>query len=315
MTLSIELSDTAPKGWNDFLKKHPTGNVAHTVEYSQYAKKRIRWMPIFCRVLDETGGISLQCLVLEQKNNVGGLLNRSTNVRSLFKPRWRWSFGPVSDSEPAIEFFYDYIYKSRKKMSSNSHPFLSNKKFNFNAKLWATYIINLKKTKETIFSNMDKKSARKNINKAIENNITVEKINETSLKEYHTMLTNTRSKSGAVKSDYETLQDFWKFLKPVGITGFLAKKDGVPLAGISITFFNKYINEVGVGRSELDHSQNFFSQDLIKWKTIEWGIDNNMDFYDLSGHNPNPTTRKEIGIKQFKKKWGGDEFHYFMLNN
>ena len=51
-------------------------------------------------------------------------------------------------------------------------------------------------------------------------------------------------------------------------------------------------------------NENLFSQDLIKWKIIEWGIDNKMNFYDLAGHNPNPITPKEVGIKQFKKKMG-----------
>ena len=47
---------------------------------------------------------------------------------------------------------------------------------------------------------------------------------------------------------------------------------------------------------------------------IEWGIENNQRFYDLTGINPNPKTDKELGIFRYKKKWGGNLVNYNLIS-
>jgi hypothetical protein len=315
MTYSVEINETPPKDWNNFLKKCSTGNIQHTVEYSKYAEKRIGWKPLFFRLISKTGKIVLQCLIFEEKNDISGLFNRKTKLKSLFKSAWKWNYGPVSDSIDAINFFYTFIKKSKKHIHVVTHPLSPYNKFHFKTKSWATYIIDLHKTKEELFLNLNKKSARKNIKKSIDNEVIIEQINEKSLKEYHELLTYMRKESGTIEYSYEFTHDFWKFLQPVGFTGFLAKKNDIPLGGLTFGHFNGYVIEMGVARSKKDKDENLFSQDLIKWKIIEWGVDNKMNYYDLAGHNPNPTSSKEAGIKQFKKKWGGDEYNFSILDS
>ena len=75
------------------------------------------------------------------------------------------------------------------------------------------------------------------------------------------------------------------------------------------------MNEWGVARSSIDYEQKLYSQDLIKWKIIEWGIENKMNWYDLSGINPNPVNSKERGILQYKKKWGGEKVQQWIFKN
>ena len=79
------------------------------------------------------------------------------------------------------------------------------------------------------------------------------------------------------------------------------------------SFFNKYINEWGVARSHIDTDQKLYSQDLINWKIIEWGIDNNMNWYDLTGFNPNPISKEEEGLLRYKKKWGGKQYDLWII--
>ena len=81
-------------------------------------------------------------------------------------------------------------------------------------------------------------------------------------------------------------------------------------------FFEKTKNcliEGGIVRSEVDAEKKLYSQDLIKWKIIEWGIENKMMYYDLAGYNPNPQDQKEAGIKRYKQKWGGVEHNYWKI--
>ncbi|RZD45866.1 MAG: hypothetical protein CXT78_04800 [Thaumarchaeota archaeon] len=56
-----------------------------------------------------------------------------------------------------------------------------------------------------------------------------------------------------------------------------------------------------------------YSQDLLKWSIIKWGINNNMKYYNLSGINPNPESKKEEGIFRYKKKWGGKQYTLWRL--
>ena len=38
-----------------------------------------------------------------------------------------------------------------------------------------------------------------------------------------------------------------------------------------------------------------------------------MKYYNLSGINPNPESKKEEGIFRYKKKWGGKQYNFWRL--
>ena len=102
-------------------------------------------------------------------------------------------------------------------------------------------------------------------------------------------------------------------LKPIGYSGYLAKKDDVVLGGLMFSSFNKLIIEGGVVRTIEDVNKKLYSQDLIKWNIIEWGIENKMNYYDLAGFNPQPISKKEEGIKRYKEKWGGERRNFWLI--
>ena len=85
------------------------------------------------------------------------------------------------------------------------------------------------------------------------------------------------------------------------------------MGGLLFSSFNDHIIEGGVVRSEIDREMKLYSQDLIKWKIIEWGIENKKLYYNFAGFNPNPQSGKEIGIMQYKKKWGGKQYDYWII--
>ena len=95
----------------------------------------------------------------------------------------------------------------------------------------------------------------------------------------------------------------------------MAKKDEKPVGGLFFSYFNKYIIEGGLARSPIDYKEKLYSQDLIKWKIIEWGVKNKMNWFDLAGANVNPKNQKEEGILRYKKKWGGKQFDYSIVTN
>ena len=90
-------------------------------------------------------------------------------------------------------------------------------------------------------------------------------------------------------------------------------ENNIPIGAIRVSSFNGYINEYSIIRSERDTKEKLYSQDLLKWKIIEWGLENNFSYYDLSGINLNPNNIKEKGIFRYKQKWGGKLTKYNII--
>ena len=51
----------------------------------------------------------------------------------------------------------------------------------------------------------------------------------------------------------------------------------------------------------------------MKWAVLEWGHDQGLRTFDLAGVNPAPEG-KEVGIRQFKEKWGGTYREYTFIS-
>ena len=111
----------------------------------------------------------------------------------------------------------------------------------------------------------------------------------------------SKGERGGKSQDYEHFLETMKYLKPTGRTGFLARKDGRPISGLLFSSVCGHIIEGAVVRSKEDYLNKFYSQDLVRWKIIEWGVGNNMKYYNLAGFNPQPISSKEEGIMRYKK--------------
>jgi len=322
--ISIEVNDTCDEDWNNRLLNSTIGSIYHTKEYAQFVKHK-GWSPKFLKFIDQSGKIVGQLLVstysrFEKKKDLSKILKFIPGTK---KEVCRWIYGPVTFT-PEIKneinlALQKFVQEKNYLVIGSEHPLSKNcfsqMKKSFQITKWGTFLIDLSKDKSTLWQNLDKHSARKNIERSEKRGVFVKEIiNEKDLYDYYELLKETKSKvSWNVK--FEEISLLWKSLQPVGFTGFLAKLDEIPVGGILVSYFNKHIFEWGVGRSELDYSKKLYSQDLLKWKIIEWGKENKCNYYDLSGVNPNAKTDKEFKIFRYKKKWGGELIQYQMYKS
>jgi hypothetical protein len=331
MVISTEIHHVADKNWNKRLIESKFGTTSQMSESSfQFIKNN--QIPIFLKFIDNKGNIVGQLLLSEvqrfqenphREKNFTNKLNKFSKLLNLLKVKtklYRWSYGPVIFND---ELSLDVYSALRKFLLSDGqhqvlgwqHPYsisgLSGLKNSFNIIKWNTYIIDLSKTKDELFNNIEKHSGQKNIKRAIKRGIEIEEINEDNLFDYFTLLNSSKQNRGGLKSNYNYFSQVWKSFKPFGQYGFLAKKDSKPISGLLFSCISGHIIEAGVARSIADKTNMLYSQDLIRWKIIEWGVDNNMKGYNLAGFNPNLSTKKENGIFRYKKKWGGDLFDYY----
>jgi len=321
MMISIRISEKPDSNWNDRLKSN-LGTIYQTKEWGEILDNMGR-KPIFLKFVDKKGKIVGQLLIATVSRLAKSGLT-SKIIRKISLPKtlvYSWSYGPVVfDDDCTTEIFFElgnFLVERNCKVSGWGHPFLKGDiiilKEKFNVQDWNTFLIDLTKTKEQLFKNISKHNAKKNIERAIKRGVITEEITENNLIDYIRLVNEQRKKSGGELVDFNRMQKSWRLLKPLGYSGLLAKKNNLAIGGLLFSFFNKHIIEGGVARSLEDTKNHLYSQDLIKWKIIEWGVDNNMKYYNLAGVNPHPTSKKEEGILKYKKKWGGQKYDYWYI--
>ncbi len=307
--------------WNERLLKAKIGTMVQTKERAINFTRRNE-IPVFLHFIDDSGKIVGQ--------NLLGILPRFTARKSkailrklpgIKNSTYSWTYGPIifenKKSNEILSAFKNYLLSKKSRVHGVTNPLLSfeNSIFqkDFNIQEWSTSIIDLKIPLDELYKKISKSNGRKNIQRSINRGVEIELIDKNNLYDYHLINNELRTKIGTATADYEKYVEWWDLMQPIGYAGFLAKKNGNPIGGILFSYFNKIIVEAGVARSESDFREKLYSQDLIKWKIIEWGHNNGMNFYDLAGYNPFPTNSKEEGIKSFKEKWGGKKYSYWIV--
>jgi len=324
MAITVDLRDAADRGWDERLSRSRFGNIYQTTRYAEYASKRLGWQPVYVRFLHGNDTVS-QLLMFkysrhEKKIGVSTISKLMPGKMKAMLQNYRWAYGPVILNDEyhndAYRALGNFLSGLEGRINGTTHPLDSNNEEleiqGCKKEKWGTFLVDLTLDKQELWQLLDKKAARKNIERARERGVTVRAMQDGDLQAYYDLLKETREMLEVGAYNYDDIYDLWHILKDAGFAGFMAYQDGRPLSGLLISTFNKYINEWGVARSLYDAENHLYSQDVIKWAIIEWGHDNDCSYYDLTGVNPNPTDEKEKGIFRYKQKWGGRLAHYTM---
>ncbi len=179
---------------------------------------------------------------------------------------------------------------------------------------WATYKISLLQSIEDLWNRIDK-SAKKNILKTSEKVDVCFVNDEQSVKKYLSLLKGSRKSLGFI------------YLPPVHVNNLLInymkgrakivlvteKSSGNSIAAMGLVMGKEVVVEVGSALSSYCRSAKLYCGDLIKWEIVKFAKLNGLKLYDLGGCSPSPTNSKEVSIRRFKKKFGGDYVEYGVL--
>lgn len=318
----IEENDKGDSEWNNRLLSSNLGIISQAREVSEHYVDK-GGIPKFLKFLDDNKKIIGQLLIVEYPRfNSNSIKQNLVNFPGIKKSVFEWVYGPtIFDNQKASEVYKvlgHYLISKKCRVSGWQHPLSTNGingiGKNFKLKKWGTFLIDLNQELKEIYKKLDKHSAQKNIERANNRGVKIEEINENNIPEFFDVYLETHD-DGKSRDEYcEDQIKYWKIAKPLGLSGFLAKKNNQAVGGLFFSYFNKHILEGGVARSHIDTKYKLYSQDLIKWKIIEWGVENKMRFFNLAGFNPNPESEKEKGIYRYKKKWGGQEFFFSRIS-
>lgn len=174
---------------------------------------------------------------------------------------------------------------------------------------WATFLVDLKRDMGEIVK-LFKSSARKALRKAEEQGLEVDMIkNEEELKQYHSFFRRSRKEFLKEWSpSFNFMRTMWRELRKPGshFEIFVAKHEGKVAGGLGVWGYNGVISEYGAIRSLDAFNKGLFTGDVLKYRIIEWAHSKGFKYYDLMGVSPDPVNSKDIAIRQFKEKWGGE---------
>ncbi len=318
--ITVEEKTNADPQWNERLLNSKIGTIAQTKEFGSFKQLDSGANPLFLKFINSKGKIVGQLLTLlysrsEKKNSISKIIGKIYPHRTFCK----WVYGPIifdpNFTNEIISALYDFLKINKFTVWGSNHPLsdvLFTPKDSFKIDNWATFLLDLRQDRDTILKNMHKKSARKNIERSIARNVEIKEINKTDLKTYHRLSLETKQESNTSLS---LMEKQWDMLNPVGYTGFLAYENANPIGGIKISSFNGYVMEFSIVRSKQDTTAKLYAQDLLKWKILEWGIQNKFNYYDFMGVNPYSKNKKEEGIYRYKQKWGGTLYKYNIIKS
>jgi len=319
-SISLKISVKPDSNWNKRLEDSNLGTIYQSAEVSQHFRN-VKQKPLFLKFIDTKGSIVAQILIRESSYSNKGSIKQKFVRKLRSQQLCQWSYGPVIFDENLKFEIYEqlgnFLVEKNYRVSGSEHPLCSSgveklqKKFSLIE--WATFLIDLEKPLEELYQNISKHNGRNNIERSEKRGVIIEEINEKSLRNYYEMKNQTKIDSDEDKASYQNFVSWWKLLKPLGYTGFIAKKNENYVGGMMFSSFCGHIIEGGVARSPMDFENHLYSQDLIKWKIIEWGVKNKMKYYNLAGFNPQPKSTKEEGIFKYKQKWGGEQFSYNLI--
>lgn len=315
--ITIESSDKADSKWNERLNFFKTASIFQTNEYA-LLNDQIGRKPTFMKFIDQKGNIVAQLVGFNTSRFSAikkplSLLGKFTNLKNSV---FTWSNGPVifndENAKQIYSIFEKFLLSKRCIVIGYDHPFTQTPfeyfKKPFSISKWGTFLIDLSKNQDLLWQNLDKHSARKNVERAQKKGVIVKEITKNELLYYQQVRKETKPVTLTV------LKQRWNYLHDIGWTGFIAFHNNMPIGGIMISYYNGYINEWGIARTRYDFEKKLYAHDLLKWKIIEWGNIKKFKFYDLTGVNPNPANAKEQGIFRYKKKWGGNFVKFNKIN-
>lgn len=180
---------------------------------------------------------------------------------------------------------------------------------------WGTFRVDLRSGTGILFEKF-KQSARKGIRRAVRDNIVVRRIETLDeLREYYVFVEECSERYGKKVHGFDDFGTMWKYLRGYGtFETFVAEHDGKMIAGLSVWGSNGNLCEIGSFQSQDAFERKLFGPDLLKWTIMQWACEQGHVSFDLGGVNPKPVDEKELNIRRFKEKWGGEYSEYLIVS-
>jgi hypothetical protein len=238
MSINVTVSAQAPENWDSLVETIPGGTLFQTTKWAAFMKDYLKADPVFIKAEDDREVVGLLVAFKmgfgQRKLFEKTLSSLTVPVLKKIKPHYTWKFGPlVKDEEKASEIITSILRKLNKDVKevvpcihvdlNQNNIKKSFEERGFEAVPAATFVVDLRNDKETLWKNV-KKEARKNVNRCKRDGVDVELVrDEKGLHDYYSLAKEVKETKGIKVYSFENLGQLWDKLGD-NINIFLAKK-------------------------------------------------------------------------------------------
>lgn len=183
-------------------------------------------------------------------------------------------------------------------------------KYGFISTKWGSFITDVSKEKEELWSMIGKES-RSKIRKAEKQGVKIVEVkSEEQLQSYYRIAKELSKRNGLPIKSWEA---FKSSLEDPTTTIFMSYLRDIPLSGQMALVKGRVVLLGAVTTSNYSIENKIFGNDLVQWHVIKWSKNKGCLFVDSVGVSPDKErhTKKESGIFNFKKRWGGKLVSYY----
>lgn len=289
--------------WQKFVYDHPKGNIFQTPQmfYSYTCAKN--YEPIFIACTSGEGEI-IGLLVGSVFSEKSGILKKLISRSIVFG-------GPLlTPKVNTVEFLTQYdkivrekaVYSRIINLFDNSNEYIGIESVGYKLNDHLNYNIDLTKGLEKIWNDIHN-TRRRQVKRGFRRGITVEIGKEVKdLRPYYDILKNTYTNAGLPLQDFSFFENIYNNLTASGNIIFFSAFDKEKLIGhrIILSYKNTLYDWFA---GDLPEARDKYTNDVLVWEVLKWGSENGFKRFDFGGAGE---PGKEYGVRDFKKKFGGD---------
>jgi len=297
------------KKWDDFVFNHPNGNIFQTRYMYEIYKRTKHYHPIklfaINRATNQLSGI-LSAVIIEE---IGGIA-RSFSKHSIVQGGPLVLPGMEKEVVPLLLAEYDKIAQKKALYSEirnmfdvqiviqNSNRYIYEDHLNF--------LINLDQTEQDLWHQL-RYSRRKNINRALKENVTIEQLyDERQLATFYNLVEQTYKRVGIPLSHVSLLESAYDILQPVNMIRFdLAKHENKYIGALVCLLYKDTVYAWYTGMAQ--GSSNLQATSLMIWNVLKWGSGNRYRIFDFVGAGK---PQIKYGPRDYKSEFGGQLVSY-----
>jgi lipid II:glycine glycyltransferase (peptidoglycan interpeptide bridge formation enzyme) len=297
--------------WGEFVYQHPDGNIFQTPEMFEVYKETKHWEPLFFAIIDNNENI-LSLLLTAIQKEIGSFLGRFT-ARAVV-----WGgplLSPIENKGELINLTLKTLdellgkkviyvqFRNLKEFSQEKLYFVNN---NYSYQDHLNYHINLLSSEEELLDRMSK-NRRKNIKKAMNNDLKVAEINDINdLKTFYNLLRKTYSRIKLPCPSLEFFKNAFRYLEKKGFLKiFLISKDKKNIASRAVLVYKNNIYDWYAGSS--NNTLALYANDLLIWEILLWGKRRGCNLFDFGGAG---SPGNFYGPGEYKRRFGGKEVNF-----
>lgn len=179
---------------------------------------------------------------------------------------------------------------------------------------WGTIIVDTTKSEDELWKSLEK-SRRNIVRRGINQGLVFKEAQTKEDYEKVIKIIEDMSKRNKIffhpRKYYQIL--FETLSQKEAIKTFFIELNGHGIATISIYLFGNRAIQTLVAHTNYALENKISGTDFLEWHIIKWCHDNNYISYDLAGIRPDSLEEKDISLRAYKMRWGGEvvRFPYF----